>query len=108
CHVNAGPNRPEQMSSETVDLVVDVIDARRVPTIDITGGAPGPNRDFSRVVHEVRSRGLVVIDRCNLTILEEPGHEDLADFLASQGVQISAALPCYSGENVDRQRGRGV
>ena len=49
-----------------------------------------------------------MIDRCNLTILSEPGQDDLAEFLAEQGVCITASLPCYSAENVDRQRGDGV
>jgi radical SAM/Cys-rich protein len=108
CHVNAGPNRTEQMSSETIDLVLAVVDARHVATIDLTGGAPELNPHFRRIVVEARERGTEVIDRCNLTILEEPGHEDLADFLAKMRVQIVASLPCYSMENVDRQRGRGV
>jgi radical SAM/Cys-rich protein len=108
CHVNAGPNRTEQMSSETIDLVLAVIDARHVSTIDLTGGAPELNPHFRRLVVAARERGVEVIDRCNLTILEEPGHEDLADFLAAQRVQIVASLPCYSMDNVDRQRGRGV
>ena len=108
CHVNAGPNRTEQMASETIDLVLAVVDARRVPTIDLTGGAPELNLHFRRLVVAARERGVEVIDRCNLTILEEPGHEDLADFLAAQRVQIVASLPCYSMDNVDRQRGRGV
>ena len=108
CHVNAGPNRTEQMSSETIDLVVAVADARQVRTVDLTGGAPELNLHFRRLVSTLRARGVEVIDRCNLTILEEPGHEDLADFLAAERVQVVASLPCYSIDNVDRQRGRGV
>ena len=108
CHVNAGPNRTEQMASQTIDLVLTVIDARRIQTLDVTGGAPELNAHFRRLVHAARERNVEVIDRCNLTILDEPGHEDLADFLAAERVQIVASLPCYSIDNVDRQRGRGV
>ena len=108
CHVNAGPNRTEQMDAATVDLVLDVIRARTVRTLDVTGGAPELNAHFRRLVKEARALGAVVIDRCNLTILEEPGHADLADFLAAQRVQVIASLPCYSQANVDRQRGEGV
>jgi radical SAM/Cys-rich protein len=108
CHVNAGPNRTEQMDTETVDLVLEVMRARRISTLDLTGGAPELNEHFRRLVASARALGATVIDRCNLTILEEPGHEDLADFLARERVQIVASLPCYSQANVDRQRGEGV
>jgi radical SAM/Cys-rich protein len=108
CHVNAGPNRTEQMSSETIDLVLEVLRARGIGTIDITGGAPEINAHFRRLVTSARAQGAAVIDRCNLTILEEPGYETLAGFLAENAVQIVASLPCYSRENVDRQRGDGV
>jgi radical SAM/Cys-rich protein len=108
CHVNAGPNRTEEMDDATVDLVLDVLRARAIPTLDITGGAPELNRHFRRLVMSARALGAAVIDRCNLTILEEPGHEDLAEFLAQHGVRIVASLPCYSRSNVDRQRGDGV
>ena len=109
CHVNAGPTRTEEMSADTVKTVIDFIDASpSVTTLDLTGGAPELNTNFRRLVKEVRERGLRVIDRCNLTILEEPGYEDLAPFLADQGVEIVASLPCYLEDNVDRQRGKGV
>jgi radical SAM/Cys-rich protein len=108
CHVNAGPNRTEQMDAETVDLVLAVVDARGIATIDLTGGAPELNRHFRRLVAAARARGAEVIDRCNLTILLEPRQEDLAEFLAAQRVCVVASLPCYSAENVDRQRGDGV
>ena len=81
---------------------------RRLTTLDLTGGAPEMNPHFRRLVVEARAIGVRVIDRCNLTILFEPGHEDLAEFLASQQVEVTASLPCYSQENVDRQRGSGV
>jgi radical SAM/Cys-rich protein len=108
CHVNAGPSRKEMMDAQTVDLVLEVVDARGVTTLDLTGGAPELNPHFRRLVAEARTRGLKVIDRCNLTILSEPGQEDLARFLAEQRVEVVASLPCYSADNVDRQRGSGV
>jgi radical SAM/Cys-rich protein len=108
CHVNAGPNRTEQMDAATVDLVLEVLRARSIRTLDLTGGAPELNPHFRRLVSAARALGVTVIDRCNLTILEEPGHETLAEFLAGHGVQVVASLPCYSQDNVDRQRGDGV
>ncbi len=108
CHVNASPQRTEMMDGETVDLVLQVLQRRRVLTLDLTGGAPELNEHFRRLVTAARALGVTVIDRCNLTILSEPGHEDLAEFLAAQGVQVTASLPCYSVANVDRQRGDGV
>lgn len=108
CHVNAGPNRTEMMDEETVQLVLDVLQARQMKTLDLTGGAPELNENFRRLVQQARSMGVRVIDRCNLTILSEPGQEGLAEFLAGQGVEVTASLPCYSPSNVDRQRGDGV
>jgi radical SAM/Cys-rich protein len=108
CHVNAGPTRTEAMDAPTVDLVLEVLRARRPATLDLTGGAPELNPHFRRLVRDARALGLRVIDRCNLTILSEPGQEDLAEFLAGQRVEITASLPCYSAANVDRQRGDGV
>jgi len=108
CHVNAGPGRTEAMDSDTVDLVLQVLQARRIATLDITGGAPELNPQFRRLVIAARALGIKVIDRCNLTILSEPGQEGLAAFLAAQGVEVTASLPCYSVANVDRQRGEGV
>jgi len=109
CHVNAGPNRKEEMTGETIDAAIEFLAASpAITAIDLTGGAPELNPHFRRLVIAARARGLRVIDRCNLTILEEPGHEDLAAFLAAHGVEIVASLPCYQEENVDRQRGVGV
>jgi radical SAM/Cys-rich protein len=109
CHVNAGPKRTEEMSAETVAAVLDFVAASpSVSCLDLTGGAPELNPHFRSLVVAARARGLRVIDRCNLTILEEPGQEDLADFLAAHRVEIVASLPCYLEENVDRQRGAGV
>jgi radical SAM/Cys-rich protein len=108
CHVDASPYRTEEMSSEVADLVLAFLEHRYIPTLDITGGAPELNPQFRRLVRAARAMGARVIDRCNLTILEEPSQEDLAAFLAHQGVEITASLPCYSADNVDRQRGEGV
>jgi radical SAM/Cys-rich protein len=108
CHVNAGPNRTEEMSGDTVDLVLEVLRARGVSALDITGGAPELNPHFRRLASAARELGVQVIDRCNLTILFEPGQQDLAEFLADERIDIVASLPCYSLERVDRQRGTGV
>lgn len=108
CHVNAGPNRTELMDSGTVDLVLQVLERHKVQLLDLTGGAPEMNPHFKRLVSEARSRGVRVMDRCNLTILSEPGHEDLAEFLAHHQVEVTASMPCYSPANVDQQRGQGV
>ncbi|HIA28292.1 MAG TPA: radical SAM/Cys-rich domain protein [Planctomycetes bacterium] len=109
CHVDAGPHRVEQMGSSTADSCIALIDRLdTIQTVDITGGAPELNGEFRRLVSAARSRSLEVIDRCNLTVLQEPGQEDLADFLAENQVWVIASLPCYLEENVDGQRGKGV
>jgi radical SAM/Cys-rich protein len=108
CHVDAGPKRTEEMPPEVVDDVVRFLEAQSVPALDVTGGAPELHPGFRSLVARARALGVEVIDRCNLTILEEPGHEDLAAFLARERVRILASLPCYTEENVDRQRGTGV
>ncbi|MEH6638788.1 MAG: arsenosugar biosynthesis radical SAM (seleno)protein ArsS [Porticoccaceae bacterium] len=108
CHVNAGPSRTELMDADTVDLVVEVLAARNIATLDLTGGAPEMNPHFRRLVVAARALGVEVIDRCNLTILLEPGYEDLPEFLAANKVVITASLPCYSEQNVAEQRGKGV
>ncbi|MEM0953117.1 MAG: arsenosugar biosynthesis radical SAM (seleno)protein ArsS [Pseudomonadota bacterium] len=108
CHVNAGPRRTEEMDAETVDLLIELLDRVQPQTLDLTGGAPELNPHFRRLVIAAKQRGIEVIDRCNLTILLEPGQEDLADFLAEQGVVITASLPCYLEDNVEQQRGKGV
>lgn len=108
CHVNAGPNRTEMMDADTIDLIVEVLKVRQIKVLDVTGGAPEMNEHFKSLVQRARALGVRVIDRCNLTILFEPGHEDLAQFLADNQVEITASLPCYSAERVDKQRGDGV
>ena len=109
CHVNAGPNRTEEMSRETIDTVISFIAATPgLRTLDLTGGAPELNPHFRSLVVAARALGVRVIDRCNLTILREPGQENLAEFLAEQGVEVVASMPCYLQDNVDRQRGKGT
>lgn len=108
CHVNAGPKRTELMAREQIDLVLEVLQGRQLKTLDLTGGAPEMNPHFRYLVEQARELGVTVIDRCNLTILQEPGYEDLAEFLAAQGVEIVASLPCYSEQNVAEQRGKGI
>ena len=108
CHVNAGPTRTESMDPATVALIPQVLAARGLGSLDLTGGAPELHPQFRALVQQVRAQGVAVIDRCNLTILQEAGQEDLAAFLADQGVTVVASLPCYDAANVDRQRGIGV
>jgi radical SAM/Cys-rich protein len=110
CHVNAGPKRKEIMSRETADRVLDWFAASEISTLDLSGGAPEMIPDFRHIV--IRARALTprrkIIDRCNLTILLEPGYEGLAEFLAENKVEVIASMPCYSPENVNAQRGEGV
>jgi radical SAM/Cys-rich protein len=108
CHVNAGPNRTEEMTAEVADVVLAFLKRRRVGTLDITGGAPELNANFRWLVTEARKLGVKVMDRCNLTILEQPGQDDLAEFLAAAQVEVVASMPCYLADNVERQRGKGV
>lgn len=108
CHVNAGPHRTEMMDDEDLALIPSVLKARSLSTLDLTGGAPELHTNFRPLVQAARALKVKVIDRCNLTILFEPGQETLAQFLAQQRVEIVASLPCYSLKNVDQQRGQGV
>lgn len=108
CHVAAGPNRTEMMDAEHAALVLAVLRVHGVGTLDLTGGAPELSPHFRELVRGARALGARVIDRCNLTILSEPGQEDTARFLAGHRVEVTASLPCYSAANVDRQRGDGV
>ena len=108
CHVYAGPHRTEMMDADTLALIPQVLAARGLQTLDLTGGAPELHEGFRALVITARAQGVRVIDRCNLTILFEPGQDDLAEFLAGQRVDIVASMPCYSAANVDKQRGDGV
>jgi len=108
CHVNAGPTRTELMSLENIEEVLALLQRSGIKTLDLTGGAPELNPHFRYLVSEAVKLGVHVIDRCNLTILFEPGQEDLAEFLAHNKVEIVASLPCYLESNVEEQRGKGV
>ena len=111
CHVEAGPRRTELMTGETAERVVELMDlpgAEQIELVDITGGAPELNPHFRYLALAARRRGFRVIDRCNLTVLFQPGQEDTAEFLRDQRVEIVASMPCYSRENVSKQRGDGV
>ncbi len=108
CHVNAGPTRSEMMAPEIVAEVLGFVSKNRIGILDITGGAPELHPQFREIVARARALGVRVIDRCNLTILEESGQEGLAEFLEANQVEIIASLPCYTPELVDRQRGKGV
>lgn len=108
CHVDAGPDRRENMSRETAELAMRVLAATTIPTVDITGGAPEMNPHFRYLVKESRRLGRHVIDRCNLTILNAAGFEDLPEFLAEHEVEVVCSLPHYRSLNTDRQRGDGV
>jgi radical SAM/Cys-rich protein len=109
CHVDAGPKRTEMMPRPVADRVLKVLgDSPSIEIVDITGGAPELNPNFRYLVTESRRMGRRVIDRCNLTVLFEPGMDDLDEFLAASEVEIIASLPCYTPANVDQQRGRGV
>jgi radical SAM/Cys-rich protein len=108
CHVNAGPTRTEEMTGDVADLVIDFVKRQRIGTLDITGGAPELNAHFRRLVIEARALDAKVMDRCNLTIMEQPGQENLAEFLCAHQVEVVASMPCYRQDNVERQRGKGV
>ncbi len=108
CHTNSNPYRKEAMATETIDLLIDYINIQNIKILDITGGAPELHPEFRNLVRRARKDGVHVIDRCNLTILEAPEQENLDQFLAENRVEIVASLPCYTKDNVDAQRGKGV
>ena len=110
CHVSAGPRRSEEMTGETAELVLEFLRASGAATLDLTGGAPELHAPFRYLVETARGLGVHVMDRCNLTVLEEPEQVEtgLAEFLAARQVEVVASLPCYQEDNVDRQRGKGV
>ena len=108
CHVDASPRRTEIMTAETVADVLNFLKQQHIKTLDLTGGAPEMNPEFYSLVESARDMGVHVIDRCNLTILLEPGYEKMAAFLADNKVEVIASMPCYLEENVDSQRGKGV
>ena len=108
CHVEAGPTRTEMMSRENVDAVLRLLSKTSIPTLDITGGAPELHDDFDYLVESARKLGRHVMDRCNLTVIFEPGKDYLPEFFRRHRVELVCSLPCYSSENVDKQRGKGT
>lgn len=108
CHVNAGPKRTEQASRPTVDAILALAYEQGVSVLDVTGGAPEMNPHFRYLIKEASAHNIQVINRSNLTIMNEPGFEDLAQFLAEYRVNVTASLPCYQEKNVNEQRGKGV
>ena len=108
CHVNASPKRTEMMNKHTIDEVISFSYQNNVGTVDLTGGAPEMNQYFEYMIKKLREKNIHIIDRCNLTILEEKGMSRMIDFLAEHEVEIVASLPCYKDKNVDTQRGKGV
>lgn len=108
CHVNAGPNRKELMDRETIDVVLSFLEEHAIKVLDMTGGSPEMNPHFRDLVAGARALGVTVMDRCNPTIIEEPGYEYLPAYYAENEVIIVASLPCYQEQNVDKQRGKGV
>ena len=108
CHVDAGPMRTELMDRATIDTVLEYLSVKGIGTIDLTGGSPEMNPDFRYLVERAADMGVLVMDRCNPTILVEPGYEYLPAFFAEHQVMVVASMPCYSEQNVDKQRGKGV
>jgi len=108
CHVDAGPQRSEVMSRETMEMCLEVLNREKYPTVDITGGAPEMNHHYKWFVMRCVDLGCHVKTRTNLTILLDDGYEDIAEFLAENRVEVIASLPCYLPDNVERQRGKGT
>ena len=108
CHVNAGPNRKEEMSTEVLLQIIKFIKDNQIQCVDLTGGAPEMHPDFLFLIKTLHEMDVVVIDRCNLTILNEADYEHIAKHLAENQVQIVASMPCYLEENVNKQRGKGI
>src|SRR5712692_3490751 len=109
CHVDAGPKRTEVMTRATAERVGDLVDASTgIRMVDVTGGAPELNPNFTYIVERARAAGRVVMVRCNLTVIFVPGMEWLAEFYRANRVHLVCSLPCYTAENVEKQRGRGV
>lgn len=109
CHVEAGPKRKEIMTQKVGERIIELIrNSPNIKTIDITGGAPELNTNFRSIASAARALGLEVIDRCNLTVFFEPDQEDLPQFLKDNAIHVIASLPCYSKDNVEKQRGSGV
>jgi radical SAM/Cys-rich protein len=109
CHVEAGPKRTEELSSEICEQLIELIQRfPQIQIVDLTGGAPEMNYGFKPLVEAARANDKQVIVRSNLTIYFENGFEDLPAYFARQKVRVVASLPCYLEDNVDKMRGAGV
>lgn len=108
CHVGAGPKRTELMERGNIDLILEFLEVRNIKTLDVTGGSPEMNPHFRELMSTAGQMGVHLMDRCNPTIIEEPGYEWVPEFLAENRVEVVASLPCYTDDNVDAQRGNGV
>ncbi len=108
CHVNAGPKRTEEMTYEVLLQILDFIKANNIEVVDLTGGAPEMHPNYAFLLESLATLGVKIIDRCNLTILNEAGYEHIADLFLKYNVEVVASLPCYLEENVNKQRGKGV
>lgn len=108
CHVAAGPKRTELMDLETMDLALEFLQTQGIQNLDVTGGSPEMNPHFRYLMGRAKDLGVHLMDRCNPTIIEEPGYEWVPEFLAEHQVEVIASLPCYTSDNVDKQRGKGV
>ena len=108
CHVEAGPTRKEMMSRENAEAVLSFVARTEIPTLDVTGGAPELHPDFDHLVSTARRLGRHVMDRCNLTVIFEPGKKYLPEFFQRHQIELVCSLPCYSQESVDKQRGKGT
>lgn len=108
CHVNAGPKRKEIITRETIDRILVWLEQTEIEIVDLTGGTPEMIPDYRYLVERLRGMGRRVMDRCNLTILNEPGYEWVADFHVANQIEVVASMPCYSSGNVNAQRGEGV
>ena len=108
CHVDAGPNRTENMTWETMEKILDWLDTTQIKKADLTGGAPELNPYFRKFCDELIKKGIQITSRCNITVLYEEGQEDLADWYAERNIRLVCSLPCYTEDNVDAQRGKGV
>jgi radical SAM/Cys-rich protein len=109
CHVDAGPDRKEIMTRETMELCLAALDKTDIPTVDLTGGAPEMNPDFRWLVEQLSARGKHILVRCNLTIiLANPRYHDLPEFFKTHRVEVVSSLPYYNARRTDNQRGDGV
>lgn len=109
CHVDAGPDRKEIMTKETMEHCLKAIEISDCHTVDLTGGAPEMNPNFEWFVEEIVARGKKVLVRCNLTIIvANKKYNHLPDFFKKNKVEVVSSLPCYTEENTDSQRGKGV